>query len=67
MKGWQQVDQMTGSMRDTIKLIMIDDDRSIGTFAWAGGELIRKLVTTINLFVANQRYTYINPHKKGYG
>lgn len=28
MKGRQQVDQMTGSMGDTIKLIMIDDDRS---------------------------------------
>jgi len=28
MKGWQQVDQMTGSMGDTIKLIMIDDDGS---------------------------------------
>lgn len=27
MKGQQQVNQMTGSMRDTIKLIMIDDDR----------------------------------------
>lgn len=27
MKGRQQVDQMTGSMGYTIKLIMIDDDR----------------------------------------
>lgn len=27
MKGRQQVDQMTRSMGDTIKLIMIDDDR----------------------------------------
>lgn len=26
MKRQQQVDQMTGSMGDTIKLIMIDDD-----------------------------------------
>lgn len=27
MKGQQQVDQMTGSIGDTIKLIMIDGDR----------------------------------------
>lgn len=27
MKGQQQVNQMMGSMRDTVKVIMMDDDR----------------------------------------
>lgn len=49
MKGQQQVDQMTGSIGDTIKLIMIDCDRL--EHLCGQGKLIGKLGTIVKSLV----------------